>query len=71
MDYVMWSEEYYEKAMQVKEDIDRLKLKLKKSRGDEARAIRRTLITLRTMYADCIRTFELLSLRAGGSSDAA
>lgn len=63
MDYLNWSKEYYKKAMDVKEDISRLKLKLKNSAGDEARNIRATLITLRTMYVDCIHTYEILSQR--------
>lgn len=70
MDYTRWSQEYYQKALQVKEDIDRIKKKLKNSHGDEERLLRAALITLRTMYLDCMHTFELLSLR-GGNTDAA
>lgn len=65
MDYIRWSEEYLKDAERVKEDIEKLKSKLKITRGDEARTIRANLITLRTMYADCIKTAELLALRGG------
>lgn len=65
MDYIRWSKEYFENAQMVKEDMDRLKSKLKLSKGDEARAIRANLITLRTMYLDCMKTSEILALRGG------
>lgn len=65
MDYIRWSQEYFENALKVKEDMDRLKLKLKRSNGEEARIIRANLITLRTMYLDCMKTYELLALRGG------
>ncbi len=65
MDYIKWSHEYLENAQKVKEDIDRLKEKLKHTSGDEARQVRRDLVTLRTMYMDCMKTCELLALRGG------
>lgn len=65
MDYIRWSQEYFENAQKVKEDIERLKSKLKHSSGDEARAIRADLITLRTMYVDCMKTCEHLAVRGG------
>lgn len=70
MDYISWSKEYFENALKVKEDMDRLKLKLKNSKGEEARLIKASLITLRTMYLDCMRTCEVLALR-GGATNAA
>lgn len=71
MDYKMWSREYYEKAQQVKEDMEKLKQKLRKTKGDEKRSINSALITLRTMYLDCMKASELLLSRAGGSYYAA
>ena len=65
MDYILWSQEYFENAQKVKEDMEKLKLKLKHTHGDEARLIRQNLITLRTMYLDCMKTYELLALRGG------
>lgn len=65
MDYIKWSREYLENAKKVKEDIDRLKEKLKHTSGDEARQLRSGLVTLRTMYVDCMKTCELLALRGG------
>ncbi len=65
MDYNRWSQEYFENAEKVKEDMERLKVKLKHTNGDEARAIRSNLITLRTIYLDCMKTGELLALRGG------
>lgn len=65
MDYIRWSQEYFENAQKVKEDMDRLKLKLKHANGEEARSIRANLITLRTMYLDCMKIYELLALRGG------
>ena len=65
MDYIRWSQEYLKDAEKVKEDIEKLKSKLKKSHGDEARTLRAYLITLRTMYLDCMKTAELLALRGG------
>ena len=65
MDYIRWSQEYFENAQKVKEDMDRLKLKLKHTKGDEARTIRENLITLRTMYLDCMKAYEILALRGG------
>ena len=70
MDYTRWSREYFENAQKVKEDIEKVKVKLKHSKGDEKRSLRATLITLRTMYYECMQTSELLSKR-GGVSDAA
>ncbi len=70
MDYISWSREYFENAVKVKEDMDRLKEKLKKAKGEEARVIKGCLITLRTMYLDCMKTCEVLALR-GGQSNAA
>lgn len=67
MDYIRWSEEYSDKAKKVKEDMERLNLKLKNSTGDEARVIRASLITLRTMYLECMKTAEILALRGGVS----
>ena len=67
MDYIRWSEEYSDKAQKVKEDMERLNLKLKNSTGDEARVIRASLITLRTMYLECMKTAEILALRGGVS----
>lgn len=65
MDYIMWSKEYFENAQKVKEDIEKLKLKLKKSYGDNARTLRADIITLRTMYAECMQAYELLAQRGG------
>jgi len=65
MDYIRWSNEYLEDARKVKEDIDRLKIKLKHTKGDEARTLRANLVTLRTMYLDCMKTCEILALRGG------
>ncbi len=65
MDYISWSQEYLKDAEKVKEDIEKLKSKLKKTHGDEARTIRANLITLRTMYTDCMKTAELLAIRGG------
>lgn len=65
MDYVTWSQEYLSDAEKVKEDIEKLKSRLKNTHGDAARTIRANLITLRTMYADCIKTAELLAVRGG------
>ncbi|MBQ2825490.1 MAG: hypothetical protein IJF19_04370 [Clostridia bacterium] len=65
MDYISWSQEYLNDAEKVKEDIERLKTKLKKTHGDEARTLRANLITLRTMYTDCMKTAELLAIRGG------
>ncbi|MBQ7385183.1 MAG: hypothetical protein IJW04_01615 [Ruminococcus sp.] len=70
MDYTKWSREYMENAKRVKEDIERLNSKLKYAKGDEARNIRSGLVTLRTMYAECIKTCELLALRGGAVSAA-
>lgn len=67
MDYIRWSKEYFENAQKVKEDMDRLKSKLKLSKGEEARSIRASLVTLRTMYVECMKTYEILSLRGGAS----
>lgn len=65
MDYIRWSKEYSENAQQVKEDMEKLKLKLKYAKGDEARTIRASLITLRTMYLECMKTAEILAIRGG------
>ncbi len=65
MDYILWSREYFDDAQRVKEDIERLKRKLKHSYGDEARSLRASLITLRTMYIDCMKAYELLCHRGG------
>ncbi len=65
MDYISWSKEYSDEAQKVKEDMERLKFKLKAARGDEARTIRASLITLRTMYLECMKTAETLALRGG------
>ncbi len=70
MDYTRWSREYFENAQKVKEDIEKVKTKLKHSKGDEKRALRTTLITLRTMYYECMHTSEVLLMR-GGKGDAA
>lgn len=65
MDYIRWSEEYSENAEKVKEDMEKLNLKLKNARGDEARTIRASLVTLRTMYLECMKTAEILANRGG------
>lgn len=65
MDYVRWSQEYFENAQKVKEDMEKLKSKLKHSNGEEARILRANLITLRAMYLDCMHIYELLALRGG------
>ncbi len=65
MDYIRWSREYLENAQKVKEDIEKVKEKIKHSKGDDKRALRATLITLRTMYYECMHTSELLSKRGG------
>jgi len=65
MDYIMWSQEYFEDACKVKEDMEKLKLKLKHTKGDRAREIRANLITLRTMYLECVRISEVLAVRGG------
>ena len=54
-----------ENAKRVKEDIDKLNVKLKSAKGDEARNIRGCLVTLRTMYTECMKTCEFLALRGG------
>lgn len=65
MDYIRWSREYMENAKRVKEDIDKLNVKLKSAKGDEARNIRGCLVTLRTMYTECMKTCEFLASRGG------
>lgn len=65
MDYKRWSREYLSDAEKVKSDIEKLKSKLKSAKGDEARTIRANLITLRTMYLECMKTAEILALRGG------
>ncbi len=65
MDYIRWSREYMENAKRVKEDIDKLNVKLKSAKGDEARNIRGSLVTLRTMYTECMKTCEFLASRGG------
>ena len=54
-----------ENAEKVKEDIEKLNFKLKTAKGDELRNIRASLVTLRTMYTECMKTCELLALRGG------
>lgn len=54
-----------ENARSIKEDIDKLNIKLKSAKGDEARSIRGCLVTLRTMYTECMKTCELLAIRGG------
>ena len=54
-----------ENAEKVKEDIEKLNFKLKNAKGDELRNIRASLVTLRTMYTECMKTCELLALRGG------
>lgn len=71
MDYTRWSREYLEKAQQVKEDMEKLKVRLKSVKGDERRSINAALITLRTMYLDCTKAAEILLSRAGGDCFAA
>lgn len=65
MDYTRWSREYFENAQKVKEDIEKVKERIKLSKGDEKRNLRATLITLRTMYYECMHTSELLAERGG------
>lgn len=67
MDYISWSREYMENAKKVKEDIEKLNLKLKRAKGDEARNLRSDIVTLRTMYAECMKTCNLLALRGGAA----
>lgn len=54
-----------ENAEKVKEDIEKLNFKLKTAKGDELRNIRASLVTLRTMYTECMKICELLALRGG------
>ena len=54
-----------ENAEKVKEDIEKLNFKLKNAKGDELRNIIASLVTLRTMYTECMKTCELLALRGG------
>jgi len=65
MDYIKWSREYLENAEKIKEDMEKLKGKLKSAKGGEAKLIRNSLVTLRTMYAECMKTCELLAIRGG------
>ncbi|MBQ2687000.1 MAG: hypothetical protein IJF52_00025 [Clostridia bacterium] len=67
MDYIKWSQEYFENAQKVKEDMKKLNLKLKSTKGDAARTLRADLVTLRTMYSECMYAYKLLALRGGVS----
>ncbi len=71
MEYLQWSQEYYEEAQKVLRNIERLKKKLKSCPTDRYRTIERDIQTLRGIYYECLEISAQLKQRAGECESAA
>ena len=65
MTYKEWAQEYYESAARVKENIERLKQKMRTSGYEAQSEMKNRLEIMYGMYLDCIHTAELLAKRKG------
>ncbi len=65
MEFLQWSQEYYEEAQKVLRNIERLKKKLRSCPQDEYRTIERDIQTLRGIYYECLEISSYLKQRAG------
>lgn len=56
MDYLQWSQEYYEEAKKIQRNIERLKEKLRSSPLHERRTLEDNIQRLRAIYYECVHT---------------
>ncbi|MBQ9742836.1 MAG: hypothetical protein IJV88_04070 [Ruminococcus sp.] len=68
MDYLKWSQEYYEEAEKVLRNISRLKDSLSSVPADKYRTTENMISMLRTIYYECINTGAHLALKAKESA---
>ncbi len=71
MDYIKWSQEYFDEAQNLLRLIDKKKQKLKTASLDERHTLNADIIKLRNIYYECMLTAKHLSERAGVMLDAA
>lgn len=71
MDYLQWSQEYFQEADKVLRNIERLKAKLSSCPSDEYRTTEDKIMKLRSIYYECIHIAGYLRSRAGEKSHAA
>lgn len=68
MNYLEWSQEYYDTAEKLGEIIDRLKEQRKRTSPAKKKEIDIKLSQYRTCYGECIRTADLLRKRHRGAA---
>ena len=66
MDYLKWSQEYYDEAQKIQRNIERLKLKLKRAPLNEKRSTEDKIMKLRIIYYECIHTASYLASKVQG-----
>ncbi len=71
MNYIKWSDEYYEQAQKILDVIEKKKSKLKTATTDERHEFNAEIIQLRNIYYECMLTAKHLKLRAGEMANAA
>lgn len=71
MNYIQWSDDYYNQAHKLLKVIEKKKAMLKKSTADERHAINADIIQLRNIYYECMLTAKHLRLRAGEMANVA
>ncbi len=64
MDYLKWSQEYYEEAEKILRNIDILKEKQKNVPQDERQTVAENILRLRSIYYECVHTAGYLASRA-------
>lgn len=64
MDYLKWSQEYYEEAQKILRNIERLRDKLRSSTVYEKRSTEDKITKLRLIYYECIHTANYLQQKA-------
>ncbi len=71
MDYISWSQEYFEQAQSLLNVIEKKKRMLKNATLDQKHTINADIIKLRNIYYECMLTAEHLLERAGVVQNAA